>query len=102
MTTKIKLKKKSNGHDVLVLAKHPMETGNRKDKKTGKVIPAHYITTMNFSVNGTNVVEASLSQGVSANPLIGTSLSGLKAGDKVTVSWVDNQDGGESAEATVK
>ncbi len=102
MTTKIKLKKKSNGHDVLVLAKHPMETGNRKDKKTGKVIPAHYITTMNFSVNGTNIVEASLSQGVSANPLIGTSLSGLKAGDKVTVSWVDNQDGGESAEATVK
>jgi len=102
MTTKIKLKKKSDGYDVLVLAKHPMETGNRKDKKTGKVIPAHYITTMNFAVNGSNAVEASLSQGVSANPLIGTSLKDLKAGDKVSVSWVDNQGGGESAEATVK
>lgn len=102
MTTKIKLKKKSDGHDVLVLAKHPMETGNRKDKKTGKVVPAHYITSMNFSVNGNNVVEASLSQGVSTNPLIGTNLTGLKAGDVVSVSWVDNQDGGESAEATVK
>jgi sulfur-oxidizing protein SoxZ len=102
MTTKIKLKKKSDGHDVLVLAKHPMETGNRKDKKTGKIVPAHYITTMNFAVNGNNVVEASLSQGVSANPLIGTNLAGLKAGDVVSVSWVDNQDGGESAEATVK
>jgi sulfur-oxidizing protein SoxZ len=102
MTTKIKLKKKSDGHDVLVLAKHPMETGNRKDKKTGKLVPAHYITTMNFAVNGNNIVEASLSVGVSANPLIGTNLKDLKAGDTVTESWVDNQDGGESAEATVK
>jgi sulfur-oxidizing protein SoxZ len=102
MATKIKLKKKSNGYDVLVLAKHPMETGNRKDKKTGKLIPAHYITTMNFSVNGTNAVEASLSQGVSANPLIGVSLSDLKSGDTVGVSWVDNMEKSESAEATVK
>lgn len=102
MATKIKLKKKSNGHDVLVLAKHPMETGNRKDKKTGKLVPAHYITSMNFSVNGTNAVEASLSQGVSANPLIGVSLSSLKAGDTVSVSWVDNQDMSDTAEATVK
>lgn len=102
MTTKIKLKKTADGHDVLVLAKHPMETGNRKDKKTGKIVPAHYITTMHFAVNGNNLVEASLSQGVSKNPLIGANLAGLKTGDTVTVSWVDNQDGGESAEATVK
>jgi sulfur-oxidizing protein SoxZ len=102
MTTKIKLKKKSDGYDVLVLAKHPMETGNRKDKKTGKIIPAHYITSMNFAVNGNGVVEAFLSQGVSTNPLIGVSLADLKAGDIVSVSWIDNQDGGESAEATVK
>lgn len=102
MTTKIKIKKKSDGSDVLVLAKHPMETGNRKDKKTGEVIPAHFITTMNFSVNGAKVVEASLSQAVSANPLIGVNLKDLKAGDKVSVDWVDNQGKSESAEATVK
>ena len=102
MATKIKLKKKSNGHDVLVLAKHPMETGNRKDKKTGKLVPAHYITTMNFSVNGNVAVEASLSQGVSTNPLIGTSLSDLKTGDTVNVTWVDNMENTESAETTVK
>ena len=35
--TKMKIKKdKSGGHVVMVLVKHPMETGNRKDKKTGK------------------------------------------------------------------
>jgi len=102
MTTKIKLKKKSNGYDVLVLAKHPMETGNRKDKKTGKLIPAHFITTMKFAVNGSDRVEASLSQGVSANPLIGISIADLKAGDNVTVNWVDNLEESGSAEATVK
>lgn len=102
MTTKIKLKKKSDGHDVLVLAKHPMETGNRKDKKTGEVVPAHYITSMVFSVNGTQTIEAFLSQGVSVNPLIGTSMAGLNAGDMVSVSWEDNQGGTETAEATVK
>lgn len=102
MTTKIKLKKRSNGYDVLVLAKHPMETGNRKDKKTGKIIPAHYITSMNFTVNGAAKAEVSLSQGISTNPLIGVSMAGLNAGDKIGVSWVDNKDGGESAEATVK
>ena len=32
--TKMKIKKdKSGGHVVMVLVKHPMETGNRKDKK---------------------------------------------------------------------
>ena len=31
--TKMKIKKdKSGGHVVMVLVKHPMETGNRKDK----------------------------------------------------------------------
>lgn len=102
MATKIKLKKKDNGYDVLVLAKHPMETGNRKDKKTGKLIPAHYITSMIFAVNGSDVVEASLSQAISTNPLIGISLKSLKAGDKVSVKWVDTSDQSESAEATVK
>ena len=36
--------KESNGVvTVKALIKHPMETGQRKDKKTGDLIPAHYI-----------------------------------------------------------
>ncbi|MFT7532293.1 MAG: sulfur-oxidizing protein SoxZ [Gammaproteobacteria bacterium] len=103
MATKMKIKKAaSGGHEVLVLAKHPMETGNRKDKKTGEVVPAHYIQTMSFAVNGAEVAQANLSQGISANPLVGISVTNAKAGDKVSVSWVDNKGEGESAEATVK
>ncbi|MCK5920136.1 MAG: thiosulfate oxidation carrier complex protein SoxZ [Methylococcales bacterium] len=101
MTTKVKIKKKAEGYDILVLAKHPMETGNRKDKKTGEVVPAHYITNMDFSVNGNLVGNVHLSQGVSTNPLIGLRVD-ANSGDTVMVSWVDNLDQSESAEATVK
>jgi sulfur-oxidizing protein SoxZ len=102
MATKMKIKTgSSGGHDVLVLAKHPMETGNRKDQKTGEVIPAHFIKTMIFSVNGTQVAQANLSQGVSANPLVGINIQNAKAGDKVTVSWTDNKGESDSAEETV-
>ena len=72
MATKMKIKKsKDGGYQVLVLAKHPMETGLRKDKKTGKKIPKHFIKTMKFLLNGTPVAQANLAQGVSKNPLKG-------------------------------
>lgn len=101
MATKVKIKKTESGYDVLALAKHPMETGQRKDKKTGQVVPAHYITNMEFAVNGTTAAVAHLSQGVSKNPLIGVNVS-ANPGDKVTVSWVDNKGESDSGEATVK
>ena len=103
MATKMKIKSAAGGgHEVLVLAKHPMETGNRKDKKTGEVVPAHYIQTMVFSLNGTEFAQANLSQGVSANPLVGIAVANAKSGDKIGVTWVDNKGESESAEAAVK
>jgi len=103
MATKMKIKKaKVGGYQVLVLAKHPMETGLRKDKKTGKKIPKHFIKTMQFSLNGTPIAQANMAQGVSKNPLIGVSLAGAQPGDKVSVSWIDNTGGTGNAEAKVK
>jgi sulfur-oxidizing protein SoxZ len=32
--------------DIKVLMNHPMETGQRKDAKTGQAIPAHFIQTV--------------------------------------------------------
>ena len=102
MATKMKIKSgEGGGQEVLVLAKHPMETGNRKDKKTGELVPAHFIQTMIFSVNGTEVTQVNLSQGVSANPLVGIEVA-ANSGDTVSVTWVDNQGQSESAEGTVK
>ncbi|MBR02485.1 MAG: thiosulfate oxidation carrier complex protein SoxZ [Arenicellales bacterium] len=102
-TTKMKIRKnKAGGHDVMVLAKHPMETGLRKDKKTGEKIPAHFIQTMEFALNGTVVAQANLGAGVSKNPLIGIAIAGASSGDTVSVSWIDNKGEGDSAETVVK
>lgn len=99
--TKMKIKSAADAAEVLVLVNHPMETGQRKDKKTGELIPAHYIQKMMFEHNGKVVAEANLSQGVSANPLIGIKVPGAKAGDKIKVSWSDNKGESGGAEETV-
>lgn len=99
--TKMKIKQAEDGHEVLCLVKHPMETGLRKDSKTGETIPAHFIEIMTFQLNGKTVAEAILGQGVSKDPLIGISIKGAKAGDKVTVAWNDNMGETGGTEATV-
>ena len=42
-TIKLRAKLKNGVTTVRSLMLHPMETGLRKDKKTGKAMPAHYI-----------------------------------------------------------
>ena len=42
-TIKIRAKESNGVVTVKALMKHPMETGKRKDKKTGENIPAHFI-----------------------------------------------------------
>jgi sulfur-oxidizing protein SoxZ len=87
--------------DVKVLMNHPMETGLRKDAKTGQLVPAHYITEVNATVNGVKVLQAGMSGGVSKNPYLGFKVKGAKAGDKVVVNWADNKGDKNSAEATI-
>ena len=102
-STKMKIKKdKSGGHVVMVLVKHPMETGNRKDKKTGEKVPAHFIQTIVFSHNGQAVAQADLGPAVSKNPLTQILLTNAKSGDKVAVQWTDNKGETGGAEAAVK
>ncbi|BBP05554.1 thiosulfate oxidation carrier complex protein SoxZ [Sulfuriferula plumbiphila] len=80
--------------DIKVLMNHPMETGLRKDAKTGQLIPAHFINEVHATVNGKPVLDAQWGGGVSKNPYLGFKVKGAKAGDKVEVSWKDNK--GES------
>ncbi len=87
--------------DIKVLMNHPMETGQRKDAKTGQLIPAHFIQNVTAQVNGKTVLEAQWSQAISKNPFLGFKVKGAKAGDKVTVSWSDNKGEKNSADATV-
>ena len=104
MANSIKVRARAKGDTVVVktLIKHPMETGLRKDKKTGKVIPAHYIQEVNCTHNGKDVLVAEWGPAVSKNPYLSFSFKGGKAGDTVSISWVDNTGGKDAAEEAIK
>jgi sulfur-oxidizing protein SoxZ len=76
--------------DIRILMQHPMETGQRKDPASGKPVPAHFIQTFVVSANGKPLIEGQLNTSVSKNPVFAFKARGLKAGDKVLVSWADS------------
>ena len=99
--TKIRTRSQEGAVEVLVLVTHPMETGMRKDKASGKAIPAHFIEELNIELNGKLMVSASLGIGVSENPLLGFRSKAAKKGDKLKISWKDNKGEAGTAEAVV-
>ncbi len=82
------------------LITHVMETGLRKNEKTGKKIPAHFIQEVSCKHNGKEVVLAQWGPAVSKNPYLSYQFTGGNKGDDVSISWVDNK--GEKDSLTVK
>lgn len=76
--------------DVKVLMSHPMEPGTRKDPKTDKLIPAHFINMVVVTLNGKTIIESQWGGAVSKNPFFGFKASGVKAGDKIAIKADDN------------
>jgi len=87
--------------DIKVLMNHVMETGQRKDAKTGQLIPAHFIQNVTVTLGGKVVMDAQWGPAISKNPFLGLKVKGAKAGDKVVISWVDNKGDKNSTEAAV-
>ena len=87
--------------NVKVLMNHPMETGQRRDPKTGQLVPAHYIQNVTASLNGRLVMDAQWSQAISKNPFFGFKVKGARSGDRITVAWVDNLGDKSSTDAVV-
>jgi sulfur-oxidizing protein SoxZ len=85
---------------VRVLMSHEMETGQRKDS-AGKTIPAWFIQEVGAQLNGKPVFSAQWGPAVSKNPFLQFNVKGAKAGDKITVNWVDNRGEKRTDEATV-
>ncbi|MDA8095547.1 MAG: thiosulfate oxidation carrier complex protein SoxZ [Betaproteobacteria bacterium] len=84
--------------DIKCLMLHPEDTGLVKNKATGKLIPAHFITNVTATINGKTVLSAQWGIAISKNPFLAFRVNGAKAGDKLVISWVDNL--GESASGT--
>jgi len=86
--------------DVRILMMHPMETGQRKNSK-GELIPMHFIRNVVVSHNGKTVLDAEWTQAISRNPFLGLRVKGAKAGDKISVTWIDNKGDKRTDEAAV-
>ena len=80
---------------------HPMKTGLRKVRKTGKKIPAHFIKEVIVSRNRKIVMEAFWGKSISRNPFLSFQIPGRK-GDAITISWLDNRGNSDSAAARVR
>lgn len=101
-TIKIKAKAGGGSTEIKALIKHDMETGLRKDKKTGEKIPAHFIKEVVCEHNGSAIFTANWGVAVSKNPYLAFKFKGGAAGDKIKVSWTDNKGDSDSREDTVK
>jgi sulfur-oxidizing protein SoxZ len=85
---------------VRVLMSHEMETGQRKDS-VGKLIPAWFIQEVTAAHNGKTVLTADWGPSIAKNPFLQFVVKGAKAGDKISISWVDNKGDKRTDEATV-
>jgi len=99
---KIRAKLKGGVTTVKALMNHPMETGLRKDKKTGKMIPAHFINEVVATSGGNTVMTANWSGAISKNPYIAFKFEGGNKGDEVSIAWTDNKGGSDSGTAKIK
>lgn len=98
-STSIKLKAtaKDGMVEVKALIAHPMESGQRKDEETGKLIPKHYITNVTVTANDKTVFSSQWGGAISKNPYLAFSYQG-KVGDKIKLSWKDSKGKSDSAE----
>jgi len=104
MANPIKMRAKLKGEvtEVKALISHPMESGRRKDKATGKLVPAHFIQEVICTWQDKEVMKALWSGGVSKNPYIAFRFKGAKKGDIVRLSWTDNKGESGAAETEIK
>ncbi len=102
MSDQIKIRAQIQGEitDLRILMQHPMETGQRKDEK-GQTLPMHFIQTFSVLHNGKLRIDGQLNTSVSKNPLFTFKARGIKAGDKISVNWTDNNGAKRQDEITI-
>jgi len=103
MASTIRVKAVASGDMITVqsLIRHPMDSGFVKNKKTGKLIPAHHIEVLQFEHGGKTVFTALWGPAVSKNPYLKFSFKGGKKGDDLKISWVDNKGASDSLMAKI-
>jgi sulfur-oxidizing protein SoxZ len=91
--------KKGEIFEIKTLVSHAMESGQRKDKKTGKPIPREIINRLRVTYNGNEVLNAVWHPGISANPYTSFFVVAEESGP-MEFTWTD--DLGDSYKKTVQ
>ena len=97
---RIRATEKDGVVNVKVLMSHEMETGQRKDS-SGKVVPAHFIQSVQATHGGKTVLSAQWGTAVSKNPFLEFNFNGGKKGDKIQITWTDNRGEKRTDEAVI-
>ena len=100
-TIKLRAKESKGVVTVKAIIKHPIETGQRKNKKTGEKIPAHFIQQVICKANNDEVITINWGPAVSKNPYLTFAYMGSK-GDVVELTWEDNQGNKDSLQGEAK
>ena len=98
--TRMRIKQKDGQVWLRALIRHPMETGLREDAATGIRIPAHYVNHVIVEANGVMVFEGDWSTSIAENPFLSIRFDGA-TGDRVKLSWTDNQGQSDTVEKVV-
>jgi len=77
------------------IIRHPMESGHRKNKKTGKKYSAHFIQEVVVQSANKTVMEAYWGGAISRNPYFSFRFKG-KSGNDLMLFWTDNTGHSES------
>ncbi len=99
---RVKVPKKAKSGDIIqikTLMSHKMETGLRKDKKTGKPIPRKIINGFTCKFNGKEVMSATLYPSIAANPYLAFYAKATESG---TFDFEWTEDGGATVSASGK
>ena len=84
-------KKASKGEviEIKTLISHPMESGQRKDRKTGELIPRKIINKFVCTYNGDEVFSADFHPAISANPYMSFFIRAEDSGE-LEFTWIDD------------
>jgi len=89
---RVKVPKKAEAGEVITiktLISHKMESGQRKDKKNGELIPRKIINHFVAEFNGKKVFETQIEPAVSSNPFIQFKMKVPESGE-IVFTWTDD------------
>lgn len=86
---------------IKTLISHPMESGQRKDRKTGELIPRKIINHFKVEFNGRQIFAADIEPAVSANPFFEFNVK-IEESGTFAFSWTDDDGSVYTTEKNIK